>query len=671
MRKQLLSLFVAAMLCATTVSAANKAGVTKVLDYLPAPGQFVNAIPMYDAGDTKQDILDKCLTRLQENQYITLGSFGGYVVVGFDHAILNIEGNDFEVVGNAMPSSKEPGIVMVSKDENGNGLADDTWYELAGSNYAGAKNKTNFSITYQKPDAAKQALSWTNSDGESGTLQYLPCNPFIDPERKVDSNYPKWISDESITFTGTLIDYTDVAGMTWGYADLIPEKVGQTKQGNPFDLDWAVDADGNNVALKSIDFVKVYNCVSKINPPFGEVSTEVVNVIDLHPDATLPIEVATLEDLALDPESHKPGNWTAEEDEMTSFTNGSFEFKMYAMADYLTWGFFGYSNETATTYTGLTDQFRNVVGSGVDGSANYGIAYVDKMMGYSDVTLPNHSSGAVVNGFYITNTPWVEDAILNGDGMSSVAPNEGFTTGDSLVITVVGFYGEDTTNVINIPLADYRSENAAEHYYLDTWQWADLSALGTVTKIRFKMNGSKSNSYGITTPAYFAFDNFGAARPDREVTAQGVNTDTKIALNALTTLAEDGLNNKYTVIEASENATATVTDGELSVSLSDENNGYVVVCAEVKGKKDYMRIPLTYEVPTSTNEIESAKAVIYSHNQNIFVNGAEAGAPIVVYSINGTMLYNGVVSSTAEVVSVSYSGMAIVKVGNQAVKVTL
>ena len=77
------------------------------------------------------------------------------------------------------------------------------------------------------------------------------------------------------------------------------------------------------------------------------------------------------------------------------------------------------------------------------------------------------------------------------------------------------------------------------------------------------------------------------------------------------------------------------------------------------------------EVPTSTNEIESAKAVIYSYNQNIFVNGAEAGAPIVVYSINGTMLYNGVVSSTAEVVSVSYSGMAIVKVANQVVKITL
>ena len=31
--------------------------------------------------------------------------------------------------------SSEPGIVLVSKDTNGNGLADDEWYELAGSEY--------------------------------------------------------------------------------------------------------------------------------------------------------------------------------------------------------------------------------------------------------------------------------------------------------------------------------------------------------------------------------------------------------------------------------------------------------------------------------------------------------------------------------------------------------
>lgn len=571
------------MICATAAS-ANEAGVTKVLDYLPAPGQFVNALPMYEDGNTKQDMLDKCLTRLQANQYITLGSFGGYVVVGFDHSILNTEGNDFEVVGNAMPTSKEPAIVMVSKDENGNGLADDTWYELAGSNYNGEKNKKNFSITYQKPTAVKSPISWTNSDGESGEFSYLPCNSFIDPNGNADNNYPKWISDESITYTGTLIDYADVAGMTFGYADLLPENKG----GNPFDLDWAVDADGNAVELSSIDFVKVYNCINKITPPFGEVSTEVVNVKDLHPDAVLPIEVATLEELVLDPESHVPGNWTAEEDEMTSFINGSFEFKTFAMADYGTWSFFGYSNETATTYAGLDDQFRNVIGSGVDGSENYGIAYAATMMGYTDVTLPNHAAGAVVPGFYITNTAYVKNSLENGDSFSKK-----FEKGDWFKLTVTGYNGETETGTVDYYLADFRSDNEAEHYIVSEWEWMDLSSLGAVTKMRFSMNSTDVGDWGMNTPAYFAFDNFGAEAPEVD------------------------------------------------------------------------------DVPTNIVNANSATLTVYSHNQNIFVNDAEIGEQISVYSISGKMIYNGTISSTTEVITLPYNGVAIVKLANQAAKVIL
>ena len=75
---------------------------------------------------------------------MSLGGFGGYVVVGFDQPVVNDPRNpygvDFTISGNAFEAAakgywSEPGAVMVMRDDNGNGLPDDTWYELAGSNY--------------------------------------------------------------------------------------------------------------------------------------------------------------------------------------------------------------------------------------------------------------------------------------------------------------------------------------------------------------------------------------------------------------------------------------------------------------------------------------------------------------------------------------------------------
>ncbi len=65
---------------------------------------------------------------------LSLGGFGGNIIVGFKQPIRNITGEyDFKVYGNASYNmygtgtgkpggSAEPGIVLVSKDVNGNGL---------------------------------------------------------------------------------------------------------------------------------------------------------------------------------------------------------------------------------------------------------------------------------------------------------------------------------------------------------------------------------------------------------------------------------------------------------------------------------------------------------------------------------------------------------------------
>lgn len=149
------SVIYAAGLAAIVLTACSKekAGkdatpyITEVFEYMPAPGQFVNTMPLYEEGDTQETMNRKVLEAIGNNNrgLISLGGWGGYVVVGFDHTIENREGLcDFRVLGNAFGDeggSSEPGIIMVSVDANGNGLPDDPWYEIAGSAHIDLRRK--------------------------------------------------------------------------------------------------------------------------------------------------------------------------------------------------------------------------------------------------------------------------------------------------------------------------------------------------------------------------------------------------------------------------------------------------------------------------------------------------------------------------------------------------
>ena len=126
--------------------------VTQVIDYRPAPGQFVNTMPSYEEGDTQETMNAKVLEAIGNGKkgMITLGAYGGYVIVGFDHTIQNVEGEkDFRIVGNAFTGSSEPGIIMVAYDKNQDGKPDaDEWYELAGSEYGKNTTIKGYEITY-------------------------------------------------------------------------------------------------------------------------------------------------------------------------------------------------------------------------------------------------------------------------------------------------------------------------------------------------------------------------------------------------------------------------------------------------------------------------------------------------------------------------------------------
>ena len=264
-----------------------------VFEYTPAPGQFINEDKSGFKGEqTASEAAAYALQRLNAEKYVSLGGFGGYIVVGFDHSIDNYGGYDFAIKGNSFDGSSEPGIVWVMQDANGNGKPDDTWYELKGSETGKEETIQNYSVTYFRPTEADAAVKWEDSLGEKGEISRVPSH-------KQDSYYPAWIKEDSYTLSGTRLKARnyDKSGngslwinppYDWGYADnnspidqLTDEENTEAKAvPNHFRISDAIDSKGKKVELKHIDFIKVQTGVNAQSGWLGELSTEVFSIYD-------------------------------------------------------------------------------------------------------------------------------------------------------------------------------------------------------------------------------------------------------------------------------------------------------------------------------------------------------------------------------------------------------
>lgn len=253
--------------------------ISKVFEYLPAPGQHIN-MPSLGSLEQAQKLVGST------NNLVSLGGFGGYVIFGFDHSVKNNEGYDLGVYGNPTGpnnASAEHGIVMVSQDKNGNGLPDDEWFELAGSEYAKTTTIKNYEITYTNPKAFVD-VEWVDNQGNRGSVKNINKNK---------NHYPLFAANQDkITFKGTLLPATSLTvngtfylnvPFAWGYTDSFSTGDDFEKNGyNSFDISWAVDKNGNKVELKTIDFVKVYSAQNINAGWLGEISTDIRGAVDLH-----------------------------------------------------------------------------------------------------------------------------------------------------------------------------------------------------------------------------------------------------------------------------------------------------------------------------------------------------------------------------------------------------
>lgn len=241
-------------------SPSRERGEFRVIDYTPAPGQFINEGM---TASTPEEATEWAEERLAQEKFVSLGGFGGYIVIDFGHSVKN-----FAIKGNSFAGSNEPGIVYAMTDANANGFPDDgKWIELPHSDEAGTIS--DYQITYYRPSAPQAPVRWTDNQGNEGEIAY------VGSFHKQDYYYPAWITAESYTLTGTLLPSLSVEEngrwnhqpYPWGYVD---------NNGSDTDKQWT------RFSLSfPVDFIKVQTAVNAQAGALGEISTEVCGFKEL------------------------------------------------------------------------------------------------------------------------------------------------------------------------------------------------------------------------------------------------------------------------------------------------------------------------------------------------------------------------------------------------------
>lgn len=378
-------------------------------------------------------------------------------------------------------------------------------------------------------------------------------------------------------------------------------------------------------------------------------------------------DVATFEDLNLAPESRWWGYDNASEIS-DYFYSGSYKFNNFLKKEWSTWSGFGYSNFTSTEFTGnfMLEQFRSAAGHGAKNSKTYGVVYP---FGFSTrIEATNKPDGDIISGTYVTNTAWVASVIRNGDSMTG----EPFKAGDWFKVVATGYDATGAqTSTSEFYLADYRSSDAKDHKLFTDWTWWDLSALGKVKTIGFKVEGSRSNSYGLTIPAYFCIDNFNG--PDKApyvanpiAKQQPKAKDKVLTLDLSNVFADDdapaGSTITLEVISNSnvELAQASIAEKMLTVNLTSKKKGAATITLkatnEGKSVEHTFVIERLNEAPYVANPIPNQTMSSLSATRSFDLNKVFADNDS---DVSNTMTYQVVSNSNKAICNANISNSTL------------
>lgn len=311
----------AAFLCVALVASPF---ATEVIEYAPAPGQLVNNALFNDATRALGPPLGGGTLAANNDSLVSLGGFGGSITLGFDHRVMDhaanplgmdfiVFGNAFWVGGNPQRRWAEAGHVEISRDDNGNGLADDAWYLIPGSHIDDPAAQFEEQTWDDDPNtpAPPANIGWWPAGASSPMTTSAYRLPALFEAIVVDNPEAPDPFDPSSTTIEGVFGYADVCPtLILGdfNADndtddpeddplIAPERFYTVPDdpvvvgvvvggggGDAFDIAWAIDAaTGAAADLDGFDFIRITVAVNSVDPLLGEKSAEIDAVADVIP----------------------------------------------------------------------------------------------------------------------------------------------------------------------------------------------------------------------------------------------------------------------------------------------------------------------------------------------------------------------------------------------------
>ena len=370
-------------------------------------------------------------------------------------------------------------------------------------------------------------------------------------------------------------------------------------------------------------------------------------------------QISDFEELPLERESYWNGSGGS-----GSFVSGLARFPNDYDAQYQSWSRWAYSNISDTVTTGYSNQYSAVTGAGVDtlasGGSTYGVGFVPiSFTTFEPQPVPLRFTDSVaheVAGLYVTNTTYTANTLENGDDFTDAFGGPDGTTPDWFMLSIWGVRDGVQTDTVDFYLADYRFEEPADDYIVDSWQWVGLTELGLVDSLMFTLSSSDVGDWGINTPLYFSVDHM-YIRPDSApVVLQPLENIALVENGADTVISLEGVftdpdNDDHAIakrLHSNSNAslvTATIDGNDLTLSPAADATGEAEIVIRAESNSKTVTDTFTVAVnPVTAGWSEETTAVTVYPNPSpgafrVRVPGTNTPVELTICTLNGAVVY--------------------------------
>ena len=319
--------------------------------------------------------------------------------------------------------------------------------------------------------------------------------------------------------------------------------------------------------------------------------------------------VSDFENLSLNPNSYWNGS-----DGSGGFMSGAAKF--HNSNSGFSWDGWAYSNMADNTTAVWSNQYSAITGAGVDTlkskGKNYGVGYISSdWTTFKPIPLVlnfKKKTAQEVKGLFVTNSTYAALSMEKGDDFAKKFGGADGNDPDWYKLSIWGLKNGSETDTIDYYLADYRFSDNSKDYVINTWQWLELSSLGSVDSLMFSVSSSDVGMFGINTPLYFNVDNIYMA-PDNAPVVNNPIVDVSVNENApnftidLTNVFADADNDEIVKTVGSNSNKALVTTSIqgniLTLAFTANQTGTSDIV--IRGQSGLLSVTDTFTVTVTPN----------------------------------------------------------------------